>query len=220
MVKNNNKIIEDLDFLDGIPLAVALPEDSTLPDPERLMYYDGLKNRTLYLENEIDREYLIDFSKMIIAFNREDDGKGIPVEKRKPIKILIFSYGGEIDATQHLLDMIAISKTPVYTINFGVAMSGGLYVLLAGHKRFALKNSQALIHEGSGAMEGTAEQVRTHQAQYTKQLKLLSDFVIDRTKISKELYGRKKKTEWFINGTEQVEYGIVDKLIDDISELY
>ena len=91
MVKNNNKMIEDLDFLDGIPLAVALPEDSTLPDPERLMYYDGLKNRTLYLENEIDREYLIDFSKMIIAFNREDDEKGIPVEKRKPIKILIFS---------------------------------------------------------------------------------------------------------------------------------
>ena len=220
MVKNNNKKIEDLDFLDGIPLTVALPEDSTLPDPERLMYYDGLKNRTLYLENEIDREYLIDFSKMIIAFNREDDEKGIPVEKRKPIKILIFSYGGEIDATQHLLDMIAISKTPVYTINFGVAMSGGLYVLLAGHKRFALKNSQALIHEGSGAMEGTAEQVRTHQAQYTKQLKLLSDFVIERTKISKELYGRKKKTEWFINGAEQVEYGIVDKLIDDISELY
>ena len=220
MVKNNNKKIEDLDFLDGIPLAVALPEDSTLPDPGRLMYYDGLKNRTLYLENEIDREYLIDFSKMIIAFNREDDEKEIPVEKRKPIKILIFSYGGEIDATQHLLDMIAISKTPVYTINFGVAMSGGLYALLAGHKRFALKNSQALIHEGSGAMEGTAEQVRTHQAQYTKQLKLLSDFVIERTKISKELYGRKKKTEWFINGTEQVEYGIVDKLIDDISELY
>lgn len=69
-------------------------------------------------------------------------------------------------------------------------------------------------------MEGTAEQVRTHQAQYTKQLKLLSDFVIERTKISKELYGRKKKTEWFINGAEQVEYGIVDKLIDDISELY
>ena len=92
MVKNNNKKIEDLDFLDGIPLAVALPEDSTLPDPERLMYYDGLKNRTLYLENEIDREYLIDFSKMIIAFNREDDEKGIPVEKRKPIKILIFLF--------------------------------------------------------------------------------------------------------------------------------
>lgn len=43
MVKNNNKKIEDLDFLDGIPLAVALPEDSTLPDPGRLMYYDGLK---------------------------------------------------------------------------------------------------------------------------------------------------------------------------------
>ena len=58
MVKNNNKKIEDLDFLDGIPLAVALPEDSTLPDPGRLMYYDGLKNRTLYMENEIEREYL------------------------------------------------------------------------------------------------------------------------------------------------------------------
>ena len=69
-------------------------------------------------------------------------------------------------------------------------------------------------------MEGTAEQVRTHQAQYAKQLKLLSDFVLEKTKISKELYSRKKKTEWFINGAEQVEYGVVDKLVEDISELY
>ena len=56
MVKNNNKKIEDLDFLEGIPLAVALPEDSTLPDPRRLMYYDGLKNRTLYQEVEFESE--------------------------------------------------------------------------------------------------------------------------------------------------------------------
>lgn len=215
------KKTEDLDLPEGIPLGIFLDkEDPVLPDPDRWMYYDGLKNRILYLESEIDREYLINFSKLIIAYNREDEKNGVPVEKRKPIKIFIYSYGGDIDATQHLIDVIKLSKTPVYTINFGVAMSGGLYVLLAGHKRYALINSQALIHEGSGSMEGTAEQVRTHQAQYSKQLKLLSDFVLERTNISKELYGRKKKTEWFINGSEQVEYGIVDEMISDISQLF
>lgn len=215
----SNKIKDlDLDFLEGLPLALGLgKEDAVLPEPSLVKYYDNLRNRVMYIENELVREYLIEFTKMVIAWNKED--KNVPVEKRKPIKIMIYSYGGEIDSVQHFIDICLLSKTPIWTYNLGVAMSGGFYILLAGSKRFALKNSQALLHEGSGGTNGTAEQVRNQQAQYTKQLKTLAEYTLERTKITKEVYSRKKKSEWYINGEEQVSYGIVDKIITDIDDL-
>ena len=101
----------------------------------------------------------------------------------------------------------------------GMALSAGLDVLISGHKRFALKNSKALYHSGSAGIQGTAEQIQSQTAQYAKQLDILNERVLKRTKISKELLKKKKKSEWYIIGNEQVELGIVDELIADISEL-
>lgn len=98
-------------------------------------------------------------------------------------------------------------------------MSGGLYLLICGHKRFALKNSQALFHLGSGGVTGTAEQVKSHTVQYDKMLNILCNLVLRKTKISDTLLKKKKRTEWFINGAEQVELGVVDEIVSDIKEL-
>ena len=223
MAQHKKKAEEGLlpeELLSSIPLSFNLNEkDAILPDPDLMRYWDNIKNRTLYLESDIDGEMITSFSKMIIAWNREDELKNIPVEERKPIKLMLYTYGGEIDATLHLADIIELSKTPVYTYNLGVAMSGGLYLLVCGHKRFALKSSQALFHLGSGGVTGTAEQVKSHTVQYDKMLNILCNLILNKTKISDALLKKKKKTEWFINGTEQVDYGVVDEIIFDIKEL-
>lgn len=211
-----DKLINDIE---GIPLKMDLIKDNVLPDPDLYAYYNDIRNRTLYLDSEIERETLIPLTKMILAWNKEDADNKIPIEQRKPIKIMIYSYGGEIDATIHFIDVCLLSKTPIYTYNLGVAMSGGFYILLAGSKRFALKNSQALCHQGSGGFEGSAEDVKLHTEQYRKILDKLAEYILNRTKIPKTLYNRKKKSEWFVNGSEQVELGIVDKMIDDIDEI-
>ena len=212
--------IEDFKGIESIPLDVSITKsNNVLPDPYLFNYYDDLKNRILYLDSEIERDSLIPLTKMILSWNREDYVNKVPISERKPIKIFIFSYGGEIDATLHFIDICITSKTPIYTYNMGVAMSGGFYILLAGSKRFALKNSQSLCHQGSGGFQGSAEDIKTHTAQYNKLLKVLSDYTLERTKIPKELYAKKKRTEWFINGSEQVELGIIDKIIEDMDEV-
>lgn len=201
--------------LDNIPLDTGVVRfNDVLPDPYLYTYYNDLRNRTLYLDEEIKRETLIPLTKMILAWNNED--KELPVEERKPIKILIYSYGGEVDATLHFIDVCLMSKTPIWTFNMGVAMSGGFYILLAGHRRFAVKNSQSLVHQGAGSFDGSAEEIKTHTTQYNKLLKTLADYTLERTKIPKPLFDKKKKSEWFINGIEQVELGVVDEIITDI----
>ena len=194
-------------------------EDTYLPKPEMYMYYKGLKNRTIWLDDTLSELLSIPITQMILEWNKEDEENNIPVDSRKPIKIFIYTVGGGIDEIFQLADIIDLSKTPVYTYNMGIALSAGLDVLISGHKRFALKNSKALYHSGSAGIQGTAEQIQSQTAQYAKQLDILNERVLKRTKISKELLKKKKKSEWFIIGNEQVELGIVDELITDISEL-
>lgn len=194
-------------------------EDAHLPKPEMYMYYKGLKNRVIWLDDNLSELLSIPITQMILQWNKEDEDNNVPVNSRKPIKIFIYTLGGGVDEIFQLADIIDLSKTPVYTYNMGIALSAGLDVLISGHKRFALKNSKALYHSGSAGIQGTAEQIQSQTAQYAKQLDILNERVLKRTKISKELLKKKKKSEWYIIGNEQVELGIVDELITDISEL-
>ena len=150
-------------------------------------------------------------------FNRID--KDIPVGSRKPIKLLLYSYGGDGQACFSLLDIIALSKTPVWTVNMGVAMSAGLLILLAGHKRFCLKNSTALAHSGSGGTCGTYEQTEAQMKDYQRFVKTMRDYIVERTDIDSKTLGKYKSKEWYLYADEQTKYRVVDKIIDDIDEI-
>lgn len=191
-------------------------ENLQLPSPELLTYYRNLEDRVIWIDYGVD-ETILEVSKLIMYFNKLD--KNIPVEQRKPIKLLLYSYGGDGQACFSLLDIIALSKTPVWTINMGVAMSAGLLILLAGHKRFCLKNSTALAHSGSGGTSGSYESTEAQMKDYKHFVQTMRDYIIERTKIDSKLMNKKKSQEWYIYAPEQVELGIVDKIIDDINEI-
>ena len=203
--------------LDNVTL--ALPgnlENLQLPSPELLTYYRDLENRVIWIDYDVG-ESILEVSKLIMYFNKLD--KDIPIEERKPIKLLVYSYGGDGQACFSLLDIIAISKTPVYTYNMGVAMSAGLLILLAGHKRFCLKNSTALAHSGSGGACGTFEQTEAQMKDYQRFVQTMRDYILERTNIDVKTFNKYKNKEWYLYAEDQIKYHIVDKIIDDISEI-
>lgn len=200
-------------------LTPSEPEDISnlkLPDPSLKCFYEDIDNRVLWLNSDVD-ESIISLGRYILKWNLEDKGK--PVEERKPIKLMLFCYGGDIDSCNHLIDVMLISKTPVYTYNMGVAMSAGLCIFIAGTKRFCLKRSNALIHSGSGSLSGTAQQVFSSSTAYKKTVDNMFDYIAEQSKIPKSTLKRKSKEEWYINSDEQVKLGIADKIIDDIDEI-
>lgn len=199
---------------------IAVPdnlETMKLPDPSLLSYYKDLENRVLSIECEIGQE-LLEFSRMIIKWNEED--KDIPIDERKPIKIRIFSYGGELDACFSFISIMKLSKTPIWTYNMGVAMSAALLILLAGSKRFCLPMSTALIHSGSSGISGTAEQVIEASKNYKTQLNIMKQFILDNTQITPRLYTKNQKIDWYIPDSEQVNLGIVHDIVSDIESLF
>lgn len=203
----------------GEVVKIAIPqelENLQLPSPELLTFYRNLGDRVIWIDYGVD-ETILEVSKLIMHFNKED--KDIPVEERKPIKLLLYSYGGDGQACFSLLDVIALSKTPVHTINMGVAMSAGLLILLAGHKRYCLKNSTALAHSGSGGTSGSFEQTEAQMKDYKRFVDTMRNYILERTNIDTKTFNKNKNKEWYLYSEDQCKYGIVDKIVEDITEI-
>ena len=200
-------------------LLVAVPqnvENLQLPNPELLQFYQDEKDRTLWIEGEID-ESLFEVSKLILKYNKED--KGIPVEQRTPIKLLIHSPGGNLDETLAFIALMGISKTPIWTINFGWAYSAAGLILMAGHKRYALPNTQCLIHSGSGGVGGSFEQAEAQMKNYKELVAKMREFILSKTTIDPKLFKKKNASEWYISTEEMLANGIVDQIVTNLDEI-
>ncbi|MDD3107076.1 MAG: ATP-dependent Clp protease proteolytic subunit [Bacilli bacterium] len=204
--------MQEIENLIEIPTPL---ENLQLPSPELLNFYKDVKNRCIWICDVDDS--LLEYIKLIIMWNREDKGKS--VEERVPIRLLLHSYGGSADVCFALISLIKISKTPIYTINMGMAASAGALIFIAGHKRFAMDGSSCLIHQGSNSVEGTAEQILAATKAYNDLLDKMKDFILKNTKITNATYNKKKKDDWTILSDKFIEYGIADEIISDIDAL-
>ena len=115
--------------------------------------------------------------------------------------------------------VIKMSKTPVWTFNIADAYSGAAVLLMSGHKRFAMPNSIAMIHTGESGLGGTYEQVEAQSKKYQKQIADMGAFILNNTSIDQKLYKKNKAKDWYMYSDEQVSYGLVDEIIDNLFEI-
>lgn len=187
--------------------------------PEMYTYWKARENRTFYIDYEIDEYYnLVELSKIIIQMNMEE--KDIPKEELKPIYIWIHSYGGDLEQANAMIDIMAASRIPIVTVAMGVAMSAGFMLFLAGHKRYAFKHSNLMVHEGSAAFSGTAEQIEEAQKNYKKQINEMKEYILLRTTIDEKTFNKNKSKDWYLTSDELVKYNVVDKLIDNLDDIF
>lgn len=200
-------------------VAIDMPknlENMMLPDPALVNFYKNYENRILWLDSDVDENWL-EYEKLIVNWNIEDAGK--PVEERKPIKLMIYSYGGDLEVNYSFIDLIENSETPVWSINMGKACSSACFIAVACHKRFAMPRATYLVHQGAGNFAGTYEQVLSAIVEYQRQIDELGKYLVDRTKISEELLEERFSTDWYITAAEALELGICDKIINNIEEV-
>jgi ATP-dependent Clp protease protease subunit len=176
-----------------------------------------LKDRNLILSAYVNRDTVGPIIKSITDINTEDDERASKVVgyERKPIKLIINSFGGSAYDGWGLVGVIEQSKTPVHTICAGEAMSMGLWLVLSGHKRFATKYSTFLYHEVSDFVHDKLEGIKDEVREIERIQKICDDYIVDKTKIlrSKLEEVRSKKQDWYISAQEALELGIVDEII-------
>lgn len=199
----------------AIPLIGNL-KSSDIPTPEEYTYWKARENRTFYIDYELQEDYsLVELSKIIVQMNMEEKD----VENPEPIYLWVYSYGGDLDQAFAFCDLCISSRIPIITINMGVAMSAGFLILLSGGRRYTFKHASALVHSGSAAFTGTAEQIEEAQKNYKKQLSQMKDYILERTKIDEKTFNKYKTKDWYLTSEEQLSYGVVDKIIDNFSDI-
>jgi ATP-dependent Clp protease protease subunit len=202
-------------------LDIAIPENvenMQLPSPELLTFYKNFEDRILWIDNEIN-DYSIKYAKYIMQWNRDDKLAGIKKEDRKPIKLLFFSPGGDLNINNMLVDTIALSETKVIGINCGMAASAACFIYLSCHERLTLPNAQFLIHQGAGSFEGTYDIVVSAITNYQKEIENLGKFVLSRTNIPENVFYENFITDWYIDANEAIKYGLCSKIITSLDEI-
>lgn len=193
-------------------------KDQSISDYQEL---DNWNNRRFIINDDIDDDIIDDIVVNILKINQED--QLIPVKERRPIKIYINSCGGDTSSMFSLIDIIKISKTPIYTINLGKSYSAGFLIFIAGEKRYSLPTSTFLLHEGGlGLYNSTSKFLEV--VDFCKNLEnTIEKFVLNQTTIPKSLYEKNYKKEWYMFPCEAKRYGIVTDIIGidcDIDDLY
>ena len=191
-------------------------ENVKLPSPDLIQYYKNYNERRIFIDYDID-DSLIEASKQIMEYNIQDKGK--KPEDRKKIFVYVYSYGGDLPAAYSFIAISETSKTPIATVNMGVAMSAGLLIMLASKERYCLKRSQALIHQGSGALQGSYSEIEENQKSYKKMVDDMGIYIMSKTKIDQKLFNKNKSKDWYLSDREQVELGIANKIVTSLDEI-
>lgn len=133
----------------------------------------------------------------------------------KDIRLYINSPGGSVTAGMAIYDTMQYIKCDVSTICIGMAASMGAFLLAAGakNKRFALPNSEIMIHQPMGGARGQATDIKIHAEQILKIRKNLNRILSERTGQPLERIEKDTDRDFFMSAAEAREYGIIDEVI-------
>ncbi|MBR2404344.1 MAG: ATP-dependent Clp endopeptidase proteolytic subunit ClpP [Clostridia bacterium] len=172
------------------------------------IYSRLLKDRIIFLGEEVnDVTASLVVAQMLFLEGEDPD---------KDISLYINSPGGSITAGMAIYDTMQYIKCDVSTICIGMAASMGAFLLASGAKgkRFALPNSEIMIHQPLGGMQGQATDIKIHADRIIKMKNTLNTILSERTGKSLEQITADTERDNFMTALEAKEYGLVDEVIE------
>jgi ATP-dependent Clp protease protease subunit len=136
-------------------------------------------------------------------------------DSEKDISLYINSPGGSVTAGMAIYDTMNFVKCDVSTICIGMAASMGAFLLSSGAKgkRFALPNSEIMIHQPLGGTQGQATDIKIHADHILRTRETLNKILAANTGKSIEEISRDTERDNFMSAEAAAEYGLVDKVI-------
>jgi ATP-dependent Clp protease, protease subunit len=175
------------------------------------------RKREFILNDTVSNTSVKDILMGILDINRKDEERESknPNYIRKPINLIVNTYGGSVYEGFGLVAAIDSSETPVHTYLYGKAMSMGLLIFVSGHKRFAHPLGTLMYHQISTGVQGKIEDIKKALAQAERLNDTYDNYLMSVTDIPKELLEdtKAKKEELYLPALEAIEYGMVDEII-------
>lgn len=167
-----------------------------------------LKDRIIFLSDEVnDATASLVVAQMLFLEAEDPD---------KDIHLYINSPGGSITAGMAIYDTMQYIKCDVSTICIGMAASMGAFLLTAGAKgkRFALPNSEIMIHQPLGGTQGQATDIKIHAERIIRMRESLNKILSERSGQPLEVIEKDTERDNFMSAQQAMEYGLIDKVIE------
>lgn len=171
------------------------------------IYSRLLNDRIIFLADEVnDTTASLVVAQMLYLEAQDPD---------KDIYFYINSPGGSISAGMSIYDTMNYIKCDVSTICIGMAASMGAFLLSSGAKgkRFALPNSEIMIHQPLGGMQGQASDIKIHADHILRIRDKLNKLLAEQTGKSLKTIEKDTERDNFMTAEEAFEYGLIDKVI-------
>jgi len=142
-------------------------------------------------------------------------------DPKKDIQLYINTPGGSVTAGLAIYDTMQYVKSPIATICFGLAGSMGAVLLAAGEKgkRFALPNTEVLLHQVAGGATGAAVEIEITARQIIKIKNKLNKILAGHTGQSLGKVEKDTDRDFYLSADEAKEYGIIDEVIKGKGEV-
>ena len=167
-----------------------------------------LKDRIIFIGDEItDATASVVVAQLLFLESEDPD---------KDIHIYINSPGGSVTAGMAIYDTMNYIKPDVSTICVGLAASMGAFLLSAGKKgkRFALPNSEIMIHQPLGGAKGQASDVKIHAEFLLKTRDKLNKILSENTGKPLDIIEKDTDRDNFMTAKEAMQYGLIDKVME------
>ena len=172
------------------------------------IYSRLLQDRVIFLSDEVnDTTASLVVAQLLFLESQDPD---------KDIVLYINSPGGSITAGMAIYDTMNYIKCDVSTVCVGMAASMGAFLLAAGAKgkRLALPNSEIMIHQPLGGMQGQATDIKIHADRIIRMRRTLNEILAKQTGRPVEEIERDTERDNFLSAAEAKEYGLIDEVID------
>ena len=172
------------------------------------IYSRLLKDRVVFLGSQIDDHVANLVIAQLLFLEAEDPDKDV--------NLYINSPGGVITAGMAIYDTMQYIRCDVSTICVGMAASMGAFLLAAGAKgkRFALPNSEIMIHQPIGGMQGQATDIEIHARHILRMKDQLTTILAERTGQPREKVAADTERDNFMTAQEAKAYGLIDDVVD------
>lgn len=190
-----------------MPLVPMVVEQTSAGERSFDIYSRLLKDRIIFLGEEVNDHTASLIVAQLLFLESEDPDKDI--------SLYINSPGGSVTAGMAIYDTMQFIKCDVSTICIGMAASMGAFLLSSGArgKRYALPNSEIMIHQPLGGVKGQAEDIRIHTERLLKIRETLNRIISENTGQTMEQVEKDTDRDNFMTPEEALSYGIIDKVI-------
>lgn len=190
-----------------MPLVPYVIEQTSRGERSYDIYSRLLKDRIIFLADEVNDTTASVIVAQLLFLAAEDP--------EKDIHFYINSPGGSITAGLAIYDTMQYIKPDVSTICVGMAASMGAFLLAGGQKgkRYALPNSEIMIHQPLGGARGQVSDIQIHAERLILTKKKMNEMLAENTGKPIDVISKDTDRDNFLSAEEAVEYGLIDKIV-------